>query len=180
MSNRSRGSSPRKMRRFKIAITGTPMENNVMELWSLLSITAPGLFPNPARFKEYYVQPIEKKGDAGLLAVPLQGKAGFTLLPPSETGVHFTNVLSDAKAAENQIRLNGSGVALGDVDGDGLCDIYLCGLENRNGRGCLVGCCDFRLVARTCQQLHCQCAEPGGGDVEHLDAANTRSGQSLY
>ncbi|HTU05352.1 MAG TPA: SNF2-related protein, partial [Trebonia sp.] len=28
---------------FKVAITGTPMENNLMELWSLLSITAPGL-----------------------------------------------------------------------------------------------------------------------------------------
>ena len=36
---------------FKVAITGTPMENNLMELWSLLSITAPGLFPNPERFK---------------------------------------------------------------------------------------------------------------------------------
>jgi SNF2 family DNA or RNA helicase len=38
---------------FKVAITGTPMENNVMELWSLLSITAPGLFPDPSRFREY-------------------------------------------------------------------------------------------------------------------------------
>src|SRR6476660_6410189 len=66
------------------------------------------------------------------LTVPVGGKAGFTLMPGSQTGVHFTNVLSDAKAAENQIRMNGAGVALGDVDGDGLCDIYLCGLENRN------------------------------------------------
>ncbi len=32
---------------FKLAITGTPMENNLMELWSLLSITVPGLFPSP-------------------------------------------------------------------------------------------------------------------------------------
>ncbi len=52
----------------KIAITGTPMENNLMELWSLLSITAPGLFPSPSRFKEYYVQRIERKGDRELLA----------------------------------------------------------------------------------------------------------------
>ena len=39
-----------------------------MELWSLLSITAPGLFPHPARFRDYYARPIEKQGDAELLA----------------------------------------------------------------------------------------------------------------
>ena len=32
---------------FKLAITGTPLENNLMDLWALLSITAPGLFPHP-------------------------------------------------------------------------------------------------------------------------------------
>ena len=53
---------------FKLAITGTPMENNLMELWSLLSITAPGLFANPARFTEYYRTPIEKGHDPELLA----------------------------------------------------------------------------------------------------------------
>jgi len=53
---------------FKVAITGTPMENNLMELWSLLSITAPGLFPNPERFKEYYARPIERGGNTDLLA----------------------------------------------------------------------------------------------------------------
>jgi superfamily II DNA or RNA helicase len=49
---------------FKLAITGTPMENNLMELWSLLSITAPGLFPDPKRFAEQYARPIERGGDA--------------------------------------------------------------------------------------------------------------------
>jgi superfamily II DNA or RNA helicase len=52
---------------FKLAITGTPMENNLMELWSLLSITAPGLLANPARFTEYYRTPIEKGKDVTLL-----------------------------------------------------------------------------------------------------------------
>jgi superfamily II DNA or RNA helicase len=54
---------------FKLAITGTPMENNVMELWSLLSITAPGLFPNPTKFADFFAKPIEKTGDAELLAL---------------------------------------------------------------------------------------------------------------
>jgi SNF2-related domain/Helicase conserved C-terminal domain len=53
---------------FKLAITGTPMENNLMELWSLLSITSPGLFPSPDRFRDYYARPIERSPDAELLA----------------------------------------------------------------------------------------------------------------
>ena len=51
----------------KLAITGTPMENNLMELWSLLSVTAPGLFPHPDRFREYYARPIERQGNRELL-----------------------------------------------------------------------------------------------------------------
>jgi superfamily II DNA or RNA helicase len=53
----------------KLAITGTPMENNLMELWSLLSITAPGLFPSPKRFAEYYQRPIEREADGDRLAL---------------------------------------------------------------------------------------------------------------
>jgi SNF2 family DNA or RNA helicase len=45
--------------RTKLAITGTPMENNLMELWALLSIVAPGLFPRPAAFAEHFRRPIE-------------------------------------------------------------------------------------------------------------------------
>jgi superfamily II DNA or RNA helicase len=48
---------------FKVAMTGTPMENNLMELWSLLSITAPGLFASPEHFSEHYRLPIERHGD---------------------------------------------------------------------------------------------------------------------
>jgi hypothetical protein len=47
----------------KVAMTGTPMENNLMELWSLLSITAPGLFASADRFSEHYRVPIERHDD---------------------------------------------------------------------------------------------------------------------
>lgn len=55
---------------------------------------------------------------------------GFTRLPPEETGLAFTNLLSLQHVARNRTTENGSGVALGDVDGDGLCDIFLAGLES--------------------------------------------------
>lgn len=47
---------------FKLAITGTPMENNLMELWSLFAIVAPGLFPSARKFAEDYQRPIERQG----------------------------------------------------------------------------------------------------------------------
>jgi superfamily II DNA or RNA helicase len=53
---------------FKVAMTGTPIENNLMELWSLLSITAPGLFTSPDRFTDLYRTPIEKNADSERLA----------------------------------------------------------------------------------------------------------------
>jgi hypothetical protein len=66
------------------------------------------------------------------LSVPPEGRAGFTRVPARITGVQFTNTLSDLAVATNRILENGSGVALGDVDGDGWCDIYLCRMEGPN------------------------------------------------
>ena len=54
--------------RAKFAITGTPLENSLMDLWSLLSIVAPGLHPRPAVFKDQWAKPIENAGDAERLA----------------------------------------------------------------------------------------------------------------
>lgn len=48
--------------RSTIALTGTPLENGLGDLWALLSLTAPGLFPSARRFRDEYVQPIEKGG----------------------------------------------------------------------------------------------------------------------
>lgn len=44
---------------FKLAVTGTPMENNVTELWALLAVVAPGLYPSLQRFREDYAKPVE-------------------------------------------------------------------------------------------------------------------------
>lgn len=45
--------------RFRLAITGTPMENSLSDLWSLLSLTASGLFPSHTVFRQEYTKPIE-------------------------------------------------------------------------------------------------------------------------
>ena len=43
-----------------LAVTGTPLENSLTELWAILSLTCPGLFPSARRFREEYVKPIER------------------------------------------------------------------------------------------------------------------------
>jgi len=52
----------------RIALTGTPMENNLMELWSIFSIVTPGLLGSPQQFQENYRRAIEKHGDRDVLA----------------------------------------------------------------------------------------------------------------
>ncbi len=47
---------------FKLAITGTPLENNLLELWALLAIVAPGLYPSEARFRAETVRPVDAAG----------------------------------------------------------------------------------------------------------------------
>ncbi len=44
---------------FRLAITGTPMENSLADLWALLSLTAAGLFPSRIGFQKRFTQPIE-------------------------------------------------------------------------------------------------------------------------
>src|SRR5438046_2678239 len=76
-------------------------------------------------------QPLGGHRRAALTLAPT-GKTGFTEIPVSVTGITFTNRLREERSLTNQIFLNGSGVAAGDIDGDGLCDLYFCGLDSPN------------------------------------------------
>ncbi|HKS36828.1 MAG TPA: VCBS repeat-containing protein [Verrucomicrobiae bacterium] len=64
--------------------------------------------------------------------VGTESKDGFKMVGSGLSGITFTNVLPEQRHLTNQILLNGSGVAAGDIDGDGLCDVYFCGLDSTN------------------------------------------------
>ena len=46
----------------RIALTGTPVENRLSELWSIMEFTNPGLLGPAERFRERYAVPIERHG----------------------------------------------------------------------------------------------------------------------
>jgi hypothetical protein len=59
-------------------------------------------------------------------------RTGFTRLGAEITGLASTNRLAQATIAINRIMEDDSGVALGDVDGDGPCDVYPTSLGTDN------------------------------------------------
>ena len=50
--------------RHRIAMTGTPMENRLTELWSLFDFINPGYLGSSKEFSRSFISAIEKKGDA--------------------------------------------------------------------------------------------------------------------
>jgi SNF2 family DNA or RNA helicase len=49
---------------YRIALTGTPMENNVGDIWSLMDFLNPGLLGGRRFFRETFFKPIQTGGDA--------------------------------------------------------------------------------------------------------------------
>ncbi|MER7006092.1 DEAD/DEAH box helicase [Dactylosporangium sp. NPDC000555] len=49
---------------IRLAMTGTPIENRLEELWSILNVTNPGLLGNRARFRQRFAAPIEQRRSA--------------------------------------------------------------------------------------------------------------------
>lgn len=89
-------------------------------VFSLLGMFQGFAFADEARLESF---PLDV-GDAG--------SPGFMLLSKEDTGISFRNDLDEWKGAANRVLFNGSGVAIGDVDDDGLPDLFFCGVDSSN------------------------------------------------
>ncbi|MBI1295627.1 ATP-dependent helicase [bacterium] len=49
--------------RNRMALTGTPVENRLLELWSIMEFLNPGYLGNRERFRQQYIMPIERYND---------------------------------------------------------------------------------------------------------------------
>lgn len=68
----ARSNTARELRRIdadaRIALTGTPVENNLGELWAILDWAVPGLLGTRGGFARRYADPIESERDAAVAA----------------------------------------------------------------------------------------------------------------
>lgn len=55
--------------RYRLALTGTPMENSVMDLWSLFDFVMPGFLGNEASFKARYANALPGEGSGVLTSL---------------------------------------------------------------------------------------------------------------
>ncbi|MDB4635350.1 hypothetical protein OAE67_01285, partial [bacterium] len=60
------------------------------------------------------------------------GSKRFELIPSAASGIEFVNRFSGLEFYKNTVAHNGAGVAVGDVNGDHLADIYLCNIQGAN------------------------------------------------
>jgi hypothetical protein len=65
--------------RMRVALTGTPVENRLSELWSIMDFANPGLLGPFGRFKDAYAVPVERWRDAEAAARLRQIVAPFML-----------------------------------------------------------------------------------------------------
>lgn len=85
--------------RHRLSLTGTPIENTVMDIWSQMSFLNPGLLGGENFFKKFYVTPIERAKDPNRVAKLRRIIYPFILrrrkrqvekeLPPKVERLHF-------------------------------------------------------------------------------------------
>ncbi|NKB72399.1 MAG: ATP-dependent helicase [Candidatus Latescibacteria bacterium] len=79
---------------YRIALTGTPVENNIGELWSIMEFLNPGLLGSRRAFWRQFYQPVQVRGEAAA-AARLKARTGPFVLRRLKTDAGIAPELPD-------------------------------------------------------------------------------------
>jgi len=116
--------------RFRLLLTGTPLQNNLHELWALLNFLVPDVFASSAQFDEWFNLDIDDADEKNRLILQLHKiLRPFMLrrlkvdveksLPPKHETILFTGMSAVQKKLYKDILLRDIGVLQGGQGGGG-------------------------------------------------------------
>jgi superfamily II DNA or RNA helicase len=108
--------------RWRVALTGTPVENHLGELWSLFHVVSPGVFGGWDQFRRRFAAPIEKEDCDERKAALRERLKPFVLrrtkgqvlndLPPRTDMNIYVELSADERAMYDRVRAS----AIGEID----------------------------------------------------------------
>lgn len=116
--------------KFRLTLTGTPLENTTLDLWSQMTFINPGLLGGQTFFKNEYQVPIEKKQDEAKLKKLNAIIKPFVLrrlksqvateLPEKVENIHYTNMSLEQEQKYEEAKSFYRHKILDQIDRDGI------------------------------------------------------------
>jgi non-specific serine/threonine protein kinase len=114
----------------RLALTGTPVENNTMELWSQFSFLSPGLLGSQNFFKDNFMRPIERDQDVQVASTLKRLIFPFILrrtkeevvkeLPPKVEDIIYSPMSEAQQKIYEQVRDTYRNTILAEIESKGL------------------------------------------------------------
>jgi SNF2 family DNA or RNA helicase len=115
---------------FRLILTGTPLENSTLDLWTQMTFINPGLLGSHSYFRNEFLIPIEKKADEAklkklnLLIKPFimrrHKSQVATELPPKVEAVHYCYMTDDQEEAYETAKSYYRNIILQAIDDKGI------------------------------------------------------------
>ncbi len=128
--------------RHRLILTGTPLENSAMDLWSQMTFINPGLLGNKSFFQKNYLTPIEKNRDEKAIQRLYATIKPFILrrhksqvaefLPAKTESIHFSTMTDDQADLYEKTKSKFRNLILRHIESEGLAKSQIVLLQGLN------------------------------------------------